>query len=88
MTYAIVADITQSASLRQRITAAAAEQKKPKPYPNWVNDNIWDIASTEGWAEKWGECDSGDPGAQEECITDEMIRTAILAIATPTPTGQ
>jgi hypothetical protein len=84
MTYANIAAITQSVSLMNRITAAAAEEEKPIPYDAWVRERMWQFAASPGWAAAWGSAlASGivDPGASETVITDGMI----LAEVQPMP---
>lgn len=80
MTYADITAITQSTSLIDRMTAAAAQENKPKPYDGWVRERIWELAVTPGWAEAWGSAlASGiiDPGASPTVITDGMILAAV-----------
>ena len=80
MTYAHIAAITESNSLRRRLTAAAAEENKPTPYESWVAERIWDLAATPGWAAAWGTAVSNgvtDPGANEAVISDPMILAAV-----------
>jgi hypothetical protein len=80
MTYLTIAKITQSSSLRQRLTACAAQEDKPQPYSAWVDDHIWDIASAPGWAGKWESAVAGDiadPGAHEGVITDGDILAVV-----------
>lgn len=83
MTYAMIAAITQSSSLMNRLTAAAAEEKVTEPYGGWVYDHIWDFAAMPGWAAAWASALAAgvtDPGANEGVITDGMILSAVQAI--------
>jgi len=76
MAYATTAQITQSTALMQRLIACAAEQKKVKPYQNWVLDRIWDIAVSPGWSAKWESAvasENPDPGADPAVISDQDI---------------
>lgn len=84
MTYSDIATITESPSLRRRLTAAAAQEHKTPPYESWVAQNIWAIAASPGWADAWASAVAGgvtDPGANESVITDGMI----LAVVQPIP---
>lgn len=80
MSYANIAAITKSGSLFDRMTAAAAEEGKEKPYSGWVSTRIWDLAATPGWATAWGSALAAgisDPGANEGVISDGMILAAV-----------
>lgn len=81
MSYAIIAAITQSSSLINRLTAAAAQEGKSDTSPgSWVSAHIWAIAASPGWASAWGSAAAGgvtDPGANEAVITDAMILAVI-----------
>jgi hypothetical protein len=84
MTYSDIADITESGSLRRRLSAAAAQEGKSKPVEVWVSTFIWEIASAPGWADAWASAVAGhipDPGDDEGVITDGMI----LAVVQPLP---
>jgi hypothetical protein len=83
MSYKTIAAMTQSASLINRITAAAAQEHKSQPYTSWVVNNIWTIAASPGWDVAWEsaiENDVADPGANEGVITDGMILAAVQPI--------
>jgi hypothetical protein len=86
MTYASIASIVDSGSLRRRILAAAAQENVPNA-ELWVTQNIWKIAAEPGWAEAWDYAtanstldDNPDTGARPGVINDEMILTAIQAL--------
>lgn len=89
MSYANIAAITQSGSLYQRLTAAAAEEGKNPTSPGaWVSEHIWELASSPGWADAWAsavENGVADPGANEAVITDGMILAAVQPIGAPEP---
>lgn len=95
MTYKNVAQITQSSSLFQRLTACAATQvdeyAKPKPYPQWIAEHIWEIAASPGWADKWAYAmathpeEDYDPGDDESVITDGDILAVIQPMDLPEP---
>lgn len=88
MSYLVISQITQSGSLQNRLTAAAAQEHKPTPYGAWVYDHIWDFASQPGWAEAWASALAGgvtDPGSNESVITDGMILSAVQSIVDPVP---
>jgi hypothetical protein len=84
MSYLCISSMTQSQSLRLRLTAAAAQEGKGAPDgpETWVSSRIWQIAASEGWAEAWSAAVGGevtDPGADESVISDAMI----LAVVQP-----
>jgi hypothetical protein len=86
MTYATIAEIAQNNALFQRLTAAAAEQGKTKPYNQWVADHAWDLAVTPGWAASWEYAEAlgiADPGADDGVITDGMILAAVQPMDVP-----
>lgn len=89
MSYATIASITESQSLRRRLTAAAAEEHKTEPYEGWVSQHIWTLAASPGWAAAWESAEAGgitDPGASEGVITDPMILSAVQPIPPVPPT--
>lgn len=91
MSYKTIAAITQSNSLIDRLTAAAAEQHKTEPYQSWVLQNIWTIAASPGWAAAWESAVAGgvtDPGAHEGVITDGMILATIQPLPPVPPTEE
>lgn len=81
MSYANIAAITQSNSLIQRLTAAAAQEGKSLTMPgSWVGERIWQFAVAPGWADKWAYALAAgmeDPGADEAVITDGDILAVI-----------
>lgn len=80
MAYSTIAMIAADMALQQRMTAAAAQEGKTRPYPAWVQEYQWDLASTPGWAAAWESAlASGilNPGADESVITDGMILAAV-----------
>lgn len=88
MTYADIADIADSPSLRRRLTACAAEQGKPEPFALWVSDRAWSIAAAPGWASAWGSARAagiGDIGADESVITDAMILSVVQPMGEAAP---
>lgn len=75
MSYATIAKITQSLSLRERLVACAADEGAPTPEA-WVSQNIWKIATAPGADDAWESAIAAgvtDPGAREDVITDGMI---------------
>ena len=81
MTYATYADIVNSGSLRQRITACAAQEGAYDP-PRWAAANIWTLPQSD-WIAAWQYMEASDPGADhganEAGVTDAMI----LAVVQP-----
>lgn len=84
MSYATIAEITQSGSLFNRLTAAAAQEGKNATSPGgWVSVHIWQLAASPGWSDKWESAQAGgvtDPGANEAVITDADILAAVQPI--------
>lgn len=90
MTYRTISEIATSMTLRPRLVAAAAEEKKPRPYEAWVAEWAWDLASTPGWEEAWESAQAGgvpDPGADDSVITDPMILAAVQPMGDPQVDG-
>lgn len=88
MTYNDIADIAASASLSRRITAAATQEGKAKPFEQWAWDYRWELASSPGWADAWASAVASgitDPGADEGVITDGMILSAVQPMGEPIP---
>lgn len=86
MTYASVVEIAASPSLRNRITAAAAQESVPNPEA-WVSLNMWSFASQPDWAEAWDYAkatysldNNPDTGARPGVINDSMILAAVQAL--------
>lgn len=79
MSYATHASIVQSGSLRQRITACAAQEGASDP-PRWVNAVIWSLPGSD-WIAAWASAEAGNPGADhganEGVVTDGMILAAV-----------
>ncbi len=79
MSYATHASIVQSNTLRQRITACAAQEGADDP-PRWVNAVIWTLPADD-WRAAWESAEAANPGADhgadEACVTDGMILSAI-----------
>ncbi len=80
MSYMTIATMANDWALAQRLTAAAAEEDKARPYPQWVAGYAWDLAATPGWAASWESAVAGgieNPGADPGVITDGMILAAV-----------
>lgn len=80
MAYSTIAAIAQDSALALRIAAAAAQELKTRPYPAWVSEYQWDLASAPGWAEAWESAVASgiqDPGSNPGVITDGMILAAV-----------
>lgn len=91
MTYTDIADMTQSLSLTQRVSAATAQEGELLP-SQWTAENIWAIASQPGWAEAWASAkdsqtddDNPDTGIRPGVITDGMILSAVQTVRAATP---
>jgi len=85
MTYATHAAIVQSGSLRQRITACAAQEGASDP-PRWVNAMIWTLPKAD-WIAAWASMEAAEPGADhgsnEAGVTDAMILAVVQPLLTP-----
>lgn len=87
MSHMSTAEMVQSASLRSRMTAAAAAEDLPIAPDMWVNSHLWSLAASEGWAEAWDFARANatldhnpDTGARPGVINDDMITSAIQAL--------
>lgn len=85
MNYNAIADMSQSNSLRSRVTACAAESGKPDP-STWSGSRMWQISASPGWNEAWANAvdnlnvnQNPDIGARTDVITDAMILAAVQA---------
>ena len=82
MSYADIANIADSASLRRRLSACAAQEGKggvDGPVM-WVEQRAIRLAASPGWAAAWASALAGgitDPGTSEAVITDGMILAAV-----------
>lgn len=96
--YSTIATMARDYWLAQRLTAAAVQEGKTKPYEAWVEKWKWELVATPGWAEAWesavaaglpalgsGYSSIGDdPGV----ITDGMILSAVQPMGVdPEPGG-
>ena len=86
MSYATHAAIVNSPSIRQRITACAAQEGATDP-PRWVNAVIWTLPQSD-WIAAWASMEAGDPGgdhgSNEAGVTDAMILAVVQPrLATP-----
>ncbi len=79
MSYSTHAAIVQSGSLRQRITACAAQEGVGDP-PRWVSAVIWTLPTSE-WIAAWASAEAANPGsdhgADEAVITDQSILSVV-----------
>src|SRR5688572_10570362 len=89
MTYYTLAVMQADNQLFRRLVACAAEQKKARPYEQWVFDRIWDIVTSPGWAAQWEYAEAvgkEDIGSDPGVITDADILAVIQPMdAPPTP---
>ena len=74
--YATHAAIVNNGSMRQRITACAAQEGVTNNINNWVNAVIWQLPYWE-WVNAWDAAEVENPGedhgANPDVITDTMI---------------
>jgi hypothetical protein len=82
--YFDVYSMTQSGSLRGRLSAAAStEPDGPADPEGWANEHRWEIVSAPGWGDAWASAvaaDNPDPGADPGVITDGMILAEVQAV--------
>lgn len=86
MTYAALAAMNTSGTLRNRIIAAAAEEGIPNP-DTQVQAYMWKIIARPDWKARWTDAIvnytdvyNPDIGARPDVITDEMIKAAVIAV--------
>lgn len=82
MSFDSVADVSESGSLRRRVTACVAQEGQADP-DIWAYDNRWGYAAAPGWGAAFASAEAGgnpDPGAAEDVITDGMILTQVQAM--------
>ncbi|MGL3804728.1 hypothetical protein ACSYDW_01385 [Paeniglutamicibacter sp. R2-26] len=82
MSYNTVADMAYDSYLMRRITACAALEGITQP-DSWGPARVWVLASQPGWADRYAtavQAKTPNPGADEEVITDAMIRTAVQSL--------
>jgi len=89
MSYLTQAAMAQNATLTQRVAQCAAQQGIANP-DSWTQENRREWAAAPGWDAAW---ESGletnkkqtgyDPGADEACITDQMILSWVQANKPP-----
>jgi hypothetical protein len=80
VSYSDIAMMADNNDLRMRITAAAAEENKTRPYEQWVAQNIWQLAATPGWDDAWASALASlnpRPGWDAGVISDGMILAAV-----------
>lgn len=91
MTYNAMVEMANSGSLRNRVTAAAAESGAGYP-PQWASDNIWKVVDAPGWALQWASATDGldinqnpDLGIRTDVITDDQIRAQVQSMLQANP---
>lgn len=85
-TYRDIADVAESASLRRREAAAAAQQHAPGDPETWAYENRLLLASQPGWGAAWASAVASgipDPGDDPGVITDGMILAAVQELLAP-----
>lgn len=82
MSFASIADVSESGSLRRRVAACAAQEGEADP-EGWAYTTRWQWAAAPGWGDAFASAEAGgnpDPGAAEDVITDAMILTQVQAM--------
>lgn len=89
-TYLSIWKITDSASMRNRVTACAAKEDidtgPQLNFDQWTWDHRWEWASAPGWgaAFEYAEASGNpDPGADPAVITDGMILSQVQSMTAP-----
>ena len=84
MSYATHAAMSQSSSLRGRMTACAAQEQVSDPQ-KWVTRMCWTIPGSD-WVAAWDYAENTNPGADHGAnpavITDQMMLSAIQPMVT------
>lgn len=87
MAYQSVVEMASSQSLLSRIVAAAAGEGVEQPLM-WAQANVWQLASSPGWADAWdyardtaNDDVNPDTGKRPGVIGDAMILSAVQALA-------
>lgn len=87
--YAGIVEIATSASLQERVTAAAAAEGIDNPSV-WVTEHMWKLAATPGWSDDWDYATDAyqvnqnpDTGARTDVINDQKILAAVQALNAP-----
>jgi hypothetical protein len=85
MTYNSIREMATSPSLLARIAASAAQQGIDNPVV-WANDNMWKLAASPAWDDKWDYAKATqtpnvnpDTGARNDVISDGDILSAVQA---------
>jgi hypothetical protein len=86
VTYNAIDQLASSASLLNRVAAAAASEGQADP-TGWADRNKWRLAAEPGWADAWSFAEDNatvnvnpDTGVRDDVINDSMILTAVQAI--------
>lgn len=86
MTYNGITQIASSASLLNRVAAAAADEGQSDPV-GWAQRHAWELAVQPGWADAWQYAEDNatinvnpDTGVRDDVINDSMILAAVQAI--------
>ena len=90
MSYASIVDMSQSAALRARVAACAADEGLQGDPTVWAASHIWEIvASDAGWVQAWDSAVASssvnynpDTGARDDVITDAMILSVVQPLIT------
>lgn len=87
MSYGSIADMAKSGSLLTRVAACASAEGVDNPLP-WANANMWEIAASPSWGEKWDYAKdtwqvnaNPDFGARTDVIGDADILAAVQQLA-------
>ena len=91
MSYSSIVEMAQSNTLRERMTACAAQEGIDQP-AYFIDLNIWRLSATSAWGASWDSAKASynvnqnpDFGARTDIISDADILTAVQAIAPVEP---
>lgn len=82
MSYYTQALMTQDREVQLRVTACAASEGVTDP-AYWTQENAWPLSTSAGWVEAYAaalKVTPVMPGANEELLTDEMIRAGVTRL--------
>ena len=87
MSYSAQAQLSADGDFTNRVAACAAVEVDTPDQPTaWARDNIWRIAASPGFADKYEyalNTDVENPGADPAVITDGDILAAVQAMIAP-----
>lgn len=86
--YLGIGKVSNSQSLRDRVTACAARENVSDAPDQWAFTNRWEYGAAPGWAAAYEYSEAGgnpDPGSDPAVITDAMILSQVQAMTSSAP---